>query len=93
MNSILKQKVTAVFDLGKPSRKNFFFDSKYQEVFKESFEFDEIIDEDGLPTKDLKTVQNWIESLFGLILTSEKHTIQAVNFWTYRASFAHLNAN
>jgi len=91
MNSIIKQKVTAVFDIGKTNKKFFLFDSKYQEVYKEYMQFDEIVDEDGFPTEDLQALQNWIESLFTTILTSEKYDVKAVNFSTYGASFVHLD--
>ena len=91
MNSIVKQKVTAVFDIGKTNKKFFLFDSKYREVYKEYIQFDEIVDEDGFPTEDLPALQNWVESLFAAILKSEKFIIKAVNFSTYGASFVHLD--
>jgi len=91
MNSITKQKVTAVFDIGKTNKKFFLFDSKYREVYKEYIQFDEIIDEDGFPTEDLQALQNWIESLFASVLTSEKYIVKAINFSTYGASFVHLD--
>ena len=91
MNSIVKQKVTAVFDIGKTNKKFFLFDSKYREVSKEYIQFDEIVDEDGFPTEDLQALQKWIESLFTAVLTSDKYIVEAVNFSTYGASFVHLD--
>ena len=89
----MKQKVTAVFDIGKTNKKFFLFDSKYQEVFKEYTQFDEIEDENGFPTEDLHALQYWIKSLFDAILKSEKYDIKAINFSTYGASFVHLDKN
>lgn len=83
MNSIIKQKVTAVFDIGKTNKKFFLFDSKYQEVYKEYVQFDEIADEDGFPTEDLQALQNWIESIFTSVLISDRYIVKAVNFSTY----------
>ena len=91
MNSIVKQKVTAVFDIGKTNKKFFLFDSKYREVSKEYIQFDEIVDEDGFPTEDLQALQKWIEFLFTTVLTSDKYIVEAVNFSTYGASFVHLD--
>ena len=42
----MKQKVTAVFDIGKTNKKFFLFDKDFKEVHKEYIMFDEIVDED-----------------------------------------------
>lgn len=89
----MRQKVTAVFDIGKTNKKFFLFDSKYQEVYKEFIEFDEIVDEDGFPTEDINALQGWIKSLFDKILLSDKYHIKAINFSTYGASFVHIDSN
>lgn len=89
----MKQKVTAVFDIGKTNKKFFLFDSNYQEVYKEYAQFDEIEDEDGFPTEDLHALQTWIKSLFDEILSSDEYNIKAINFSTYGASFVHLDKN
>ena len=57
----MKQKVTAVFDIGKTNKKFFLFDEKYREVYKEYTQFDEIEDEDGFPTEDINALQFWIK--------------------------------
>lgn len=87
----MKQKVTAVFDIGKTNKKFFLFNSNYQEVFKEYAQFDEIEDEDGFSTDDLHALQSWIISLFDKVLRSNKFNIKALNFSTYGASFVHLD--
>lgn len=49
----MKQKVTAVFDIGKTNKKFFLFDKDFKEIHKEYTSFDEIKDEDGHPTEDI----------------------------------------
>jgi len=86
-----KQKVTAVFDIGKTNKKFFLFDKNYQEVYREYSRFDEIEDEDGHPTEDLEALKKWLKTRFDEILNSGKYNIIAINFSTYGASFVHLD--
>jgi len=87
----MKQKVTAVFDIGKTNKKFFLFDKDFKEVHREYASFDEIKDEDGYPTENLAALQTWLKTLFNRILKSEKFTVKAINFSTYGASFVHLD--
>tara|TARA_B100000809_G_scaffold152035_1_gene149376 strand:+ start:4444 stop:5820 length:1377 start_codon:yes stop_codon:yes gene_type:complete len=89
----MKQKVTAVFDIGKTNKKFFLFDKKFKEVYREYARFDEIEDEDGYPTENLVALQDWLKDLFHRILDSEEYTVKAINFSTYGASFVHLDEN
>lgn len=89
----MKQKVTAVFDIGKTNKKFFLFDSDYKEVYREYSRFDEIEDEDGHPTEDLAALQKWLKDLFHRILENDDYAIKAINFSTYGASFVHLDEN
>lgn len=87
----MRQKVTAVFDIGKTNKKFFLFDKDYQEVFREYARFDEIKDEDGFPTEDLDALQKWLKDLFHRILEAQEYDIRAINFSTYGASFVHVD--
>ncbi|TDS14339.1 sugar (pentulose or hexulose) kinase [Maribacter caenipelagi] len=87
------KKVTAIFDIGKTNKKFFLFDTDYQEVYREYSTFETIADEDGHPTEDLKSLQDWLKSVFDRILKSEKYNITAVNFSTYGASLVHVDEN
>lgn len=86
-----KQKVTAVFDIGKTNKKFFLFDADFKEVHKEYSQFPEIVDEDGYPTENLAELQKWIKDLFDRILKAEKFDIKSINFSTYGASFVHID--
>ncbi len=87
----MKQKVTAVFDIGKTNKKFFLFDKDFKEVYKEYASFEEIEDEDGHPTENINALQNWLKDVFHKILKSDKFTVKAINFSTYGASFVHLD--
>ena len=87
----MKQKVTAIFDIGKTNKKFFLFDQKYKEVYREYASFEEIKDEDGYPTENLTSLQTWLKELFERILHHDKYIIKAINFSTYGASLVHLD--
>jgi len=89
----MKQKVTAIFDIGKTNKKFFLFDKNFKEVYREYASFDEIKDEDGYPTENLAALQTWLKEIFNRILKSEQYAIKAINFSTYGASFVHLDEN
>lgn len=89
----MKQKVTAVFDIGKTNKKFFLFNEDFQQVHKEYIHFDEIIDEDGFPTENLPALQKWLKDVFSTILKAEKFDVVAINFSTYGASFVHIDEN
>ena len=89
----MKQKVTAVFDIGKTNKKFFLFDKNFKEVHKEYISFDEIKDEDGHPTEDIHALQNWLKDVFHKILYSDNYNVKAINFSSYGASFVHLDEN
>lgn len=86
-----RKNVTAIFDIGKTNKKFFLFDSDFQEVYREYESFDEITDEDGHPTENLKALQNWLKERFNKILASKEYNIEAINFSTYGASLVHLD--
>lgn len=87
----MKQKVTAVFDIGKTNKKFFLFNDDFNEVHKEYERFDEIQDEDGHPSENLEALQAWLKILFNRILKSKEYDVKAINFSTYGASFVHID--
>lgn len=89
----MKQKVTAIFDIGKTNKKFFLFDKNFKEVYREYTRFDEVEDEDGFPTENLEALQDWLKDLFHRILENEEYDVKAINFSTYGASFVHLDEN
>jgi sugar (pentulose or hexulose) kinase len=91
MDTFSKEKVTAIFDIGKTNKKFFLFDKNFKVVHKEYVSFDEIVDEDGHPTENLPALQKWLKEVFDRILKGEKFNVKAINFSTYGASFVHID--
>ena len=76
----MKQKVTAVFDIGKTNKKFFLFDKDFKEVHKEYISFEEIEDEDGHPTENLPALKKWLKEVFDRILEKKEFNVKAINF-------------
>ncbi|WP_289064339.1 FGGY family carbohydrate kinase [uncultured Zobellia sp.] len=89
----MKTKVTAVFDIGKTNKKFFLFDGNFQEVHREYVRFEEITDEDGYPTENLRALEDWVKETFDKILISNEFEIEALNFSCYGASWVHMDEN
>lgn len=89
----MRQRVTAVFDIGKTNKKFFLFDKDFKEVHKEYISFEEVEDEDGHPTENLQELQNWLKTVFDRILNAKQFKVKAINFSTYGASFVHVDEN
>lgn len=87
----MKQKVTAVFDIGKTNKKFFLFDKNFKEVHKEYISFEEIEDEDGHPTENLPALKKWLKKVFNRILEKKEFKVKAINFSTYGASLVHID--
>ncbi|NRD23026.1 carbohydrate kinase [Winogradskyella litoriviva] len=87
----MKQKVTAVFDIGKTNKKFFLFDKNFKEIHKEYISFDEILDEDGHPTENLPALKKWLQKVFNRILKEKEFKVKAINFSTYGASLVHID--
>lgn len=87
----MKQKVTAVFDIGKTNKKFFLFDKDFKEVHKEYISFDEIKDEDGYPTENLPALEKWLFSVLDKIIKKDEFKVKAINFSTYGASLVHID--
>lgn len=89
----MKQKITAVFDIGKTNKKLLLFDGNYRVIEEHVEKWDEIIDEDGFACDDLLKLTNWIKSSWAALKNNQKFEIEAVNVAAYGASFVHLDAN
>lgn len=87
----MKKKVTAIFDIGRTNKKFFLFDRNFQEVYREYIRFEEILDEDGYPTENLKALENWARTVFDKMINAEEYDITALNFSCYGASLVHID--
>ncbi len=92
-NQRMRQKVTAVFDIGRTNKKFFLFDSDLKEVYREYIQFDEIVDEDDYPSDDLQAIENWTKEVFKRMMKDPKYLIESLNFSCYGATLVHIDEN
>jgi sugar (pentulose or hexulose) kinase len=86
-----KQKVVAIFDIGKTNKKLLLFDNNLNVIFQLEEEFQTTIDEDRVECDDIGLIENWILTSLKNLIIEDKYLIKAVNFSTYGASLAFLD--
>jgi sugar (pentulose or hexulose) kinase len=84
--------VIAIFDIGKTNKKFLLFDAQLKLVHQEEEKFPEILDDDGFPCDDLARMEAWMPACLSAVIKSGKYDVKALNFATYGASLAYLNA-
>jgi sugar (pentulose or hexulose) kinase len=80
-----KENAIVVFDVGKTHKKCFVFSLNFKLLFQKSIQVDEIPDEDGFESDDLKTTLGWMEGLLEELLI--EYAVKKVNFSAHGASF------
>ena len=85
------QKVIAIFDIGKTNKKLFLFNEEYKIVYEQSSKFEEIVDEDGFPCDDIKSLSEWVKTSLHEVLNQQEFDVKAINFSTYGASFVYVD--
>ena len=86
-----KDKAIVVFDVGKTHKKCFVFSLNFKLLFQKSIQVDEIPDEDGFESDDLKTTLEWMEGLLEQLLI--RYAVKTVNFSAHGASFVLIDYN
>ncbi len=86
-----KDKAIVVFDVGKTHKKCFVFSLNFKLLFQKSIQVDEIPDEDGFESDDLKTILEWMEGLLEQLLI--RYAVKTVNFSAHGASFVLIDYN
>ena len=87
----MSQKVIAIFDIGKTNKKLFLFNDEYKIVYEQSSKFEEIVDEDGFPCDDIKSLSDWVKTSLHEVLNQQEFDVKAINFSTYGASFVYID--
>ncbi|HZL76927.1 MAG TPA: FGGY family carbohydrate kinase, partial [Bacteroidales bacterium] len=87
----MKDKVIAVFDVGKTNKKILLFDFDLNIVSESEEKFQEVTDDDGFECDDIEKIEEWILSSVKQLLASEKFELVAVNFATYGATLVYLD--
>ncbi len=84
--------VIAIFDIGKTNKKLFLFDINLKPVLQIEQNFPEITDESGFPCDDIEKIRMWMFEILQSIINKKEFNIIVVNFSTYGASLAFLDA-
>lgn len=89
----MKQRVIAVFDIGKTNKKFLLFDEKMNVVFQNEEKFDTTIDEDGDECDDIEKIEAWIHKTLKDKIKEDFYDLRGINFSTYGASLVFLDEN
>ncbi len=87
----MKEKVIAVFDIGKTNKKLLLFNAQLKVVFQQEEKISTVRDEDGDECDDIVRIENWIRSTISDLVSDDAYDIAAMNFSTYGASLAFLD--
>lgn len=87
----MKEKVIAIFDIGKTNKKILLFDYDLNIISESEEKFAEVTDDDGFECDDIEKIEKWIQESIRDLIRSEKFDLTAVNFATYGATMAYLN--
>jgi len=88
----MKEKVIAIFDVGKTNKKLLLFDYRLNLVIEQETRVAEIVDDDGFECDDIEKVEKWIRESILKLVHSEKYELTAINFATYGATIVYLDA-
>jgi sugar (pentulose or hexulose) kinase len=87
----MKEKVIAVFDVGKTNKKIVLFDHNLHLVSEEEVRFEETLDDDGFECDNIGHIEKWIKESVSVLARSKKYDVTALNFATYGATLAYLD--
>ena len=89
----MKERVIAVFDIGKTNKKIILFNEKMKVVHEEEQKFPEVMDDDGFECDDLDRIEKWLHSTVNNIAASDKFNLTDINITTYGATIVCLDEN
>lgn len=89
----MKTSVIAIFDIGKTNKKLVLFTSDLKMILEKEQSFASIKDDDGFDCDDIDLIINWIKDTISDLVKSDIYDLEAVNFSTYGATLAYLDAN
>jgi sugar (pentulose or hexulose) kinase len=88
----MKEKVIAIFDIGKTNKKLLLFNYNLKLLSETEEKFDQIKDDDGFECDDIELIEKWIRKSVIELVHSETYELTAINFATYGATFVYLDA-
>lgn len=87
----MKEKVIAIFDVGKTNKKILLFDSDLNVVSDIEEKFAQITDNEGFECDDIEKIEKWITDSIRNLINSDQYDLAAVNFTTYGATLAYID--
>lgn len=87
------KKVIVTFDIGKTNKKILLFDEGLNVVYQKEEKFKTTVDEDGDECDDIDLIEHWMKSSLVDLIAGDDYEVKAVNFSTYGASLAFLDAH
>jgi sugar (pentulose or hexulose) kinase len=87
----MKERVIAVFDIGKTNKKIILFNDKMKVVHEAEQKFSEIKDDDGFDCDDVELIEKWIKSSILKFVKSDKYDLTDINITTYGATIVCLD--
>lgn len=87
----MKEKVIAIFDVGKTNKKLLLFDHSLRLVLEQETRFAGNLDDDGFECDNIELIEAWIRESIARLAHSDKYDLSAVNFATYGATIVYLN--
>ena len=88
-----REPVILILDVGKTNKKVLLFNRFYELVFEKSDQFDEISDEDGFPTEDLRKLTDWVRASVAELIDHKSYDIKSIHFSGYGASIVCLDSS
>jgi sugar (pentulose or hexulose) kinase len=89
----MKEKVIAVFDIGKTNKKLLLFNYNLKLVSETEEKFHLIKDEDDFECDDIDLIEKWIRQSISGLIRSQQFDLTAVNFTTYGATLVYLDSH
>ncbi len=88
----MKEKVIAIFDIGKTNKKLLLYDHNLKVISETSEHFPETKDDDGFECDDIELIEKWIKKTIIDLGQSDIYELTAINFTTYGATLVYLDA-
>lgn len=87
----MKEKVIAIFDIGKTNKKLLLFDYDLKLIYEKETRFQEVTDDDGFECDNLELIEKWVKDTVKDLIRSGNFDLTAVNFTTYGATVVYLD--
>ena len=89
----MKEKVIAIFDIGKTNKKLLLFDYNLKLVSEKETRFPEDLDDDGFECDNIVLIEKWVKDTIVALSHSDKYDLTAINIATYGATIVYLNSH